>query len=292
MAPSWRGRARRGDARESPLTGRLAGEVALVTGAGRGFGRAIAERFASEGAAVALMARRSAEVEEVAAVISKRRGKAVALPGDVTKPADVERVVSETEERFGPVSLFVNNAGTPGPFGPIWEIDVTTWWASQAVHVLAPMLFLRRILPGMRERDKGRIIVISAFAARLVTPALSAYSTGKVAQNKIVAEAAAELADTAVKIFAIHPGVAFTDLGRETVNSPEAQKWLPGMVRYIANLETAEDADVTLARCAELCTKLAEGRYDALTGRYVEVAEDIDALAAEAERAAREKGEE
>src|SRR5262245_52740529 len=151
------------------------------------------------------MARGEDEIMEAALAIAARGGRAVAVRGDVTVAADVDRCVAAAEEALGPLTLFVNNAGTPGPFGPIWEIDVADWWKSQEVHVLAPMLFLRRLLPGMVERNRGRIIVVSALASRVIVPALSAYATGKIAQNKIVEEAAAELKDKAVKIFAINP---------------------------------------------------------------------------------------
>ncbi len=157
----------------------LNGEVALVTGGGTGFGEAIARRFAEEGAAVAITSRSPAQLKIVASSIERAGGRALAVAGDVTVAADVERVVSEVEAKFGPVSLFVNNAGVPGPFGPIWELDVEEWWRSQHVHQLAPMLYLRRILPGMVARDRGRIVVVSALASRLVAPYLSAIAPAR-----------------------------------------------------------------------------------------------------------------
>jgi len=257
----------------------LKGQVALVTGAGRGFGRAIAERFAREGAAVALMSRNQAQLDEVAAAIEADGGRAIAVTGDVTDAADVDRVVSTVEQRLGPVSLFVNNAGVPGPFGPIWEVDVERWWAAQQVHIRAPMLFLRRILPGMVERDQGRIIIVSALASRMVAPHLSAYCTGKIAQNRIVAEAAAELKGKAVKIFAIDPGFVFTELARETMTSPDAQRWLPQMVERLHEREAGGGGgNEDLERCAQRCFDLASGRYDGLSGRYMELPDDLEAM--------------
>ncbi|HWW63852.1 MAG TPA: SDR family oxidoreductase [Sphingomonadaceae bacterium] len=264
--------------------GSLDGEIALVTGAGRGFGRAIATRLAAEGAAVAIMARNKAEIDEVAAGIEADGGKAIAIVGDVTDAADVDRAVTAVERRFGPLSLFVNNAGLGGPYGPMWEVDVERWWAAQAVHIRAPMLFLRRILPGMVERDKGRIIIVSAVASRLVAPHLSAYCTGKIAQTRIVAEAAAELKDKAVKIFAIDPGFVFTDLARETMMAPEARQWLPDMVGRLETMADKPDNDADLGRCAQRCVDLFSGRFDALSGRYMELPDDLDAMVREAEQ--------
>ncbi|MDB5662518.1 MAG: putative oxidoreductase [Sphingomonas bacterium] len=260
------------------------GEVALVTGAGRGFGKAIAQRFAAEGAAVAVLSRSASQLDSVVAEIEAAGGKAIAVAADVTSPADVDRAVSAVEARLGPITIFVNNAGVAGPYGPLWEVDVEEWWQAQAVHIRAPMLFLNRILPGMIERDKGRAIVVSAIASRLVAPYLNAYCTGKIAQNRIVAEAAAELKDTAVKAFAIDPGFVFTALANDTMTSPAARKWLPGMVGRLEERQAlGDEATGDLNRCAQRCVDLASGRYDALSGRYTELPDDLDAMVREAQ---------
>ncbi|BAK68482.1 putative oxidoreductase [Sphingobium sp. SYK-6] len=258
----------------------LAGEIAIVTGAGRGFGRAIAERLASEGAAVALIARNKAQLDEAVAGIRQAGGEAIALCADVTDPADVDRAVSQVEAELGAPTILINNAGVPGPIGPIWELDMDAWWAAQQVHIRAPMLFLRRLLPSMVERDRGRIVIVSAIAARKVAPYLSAYCTGKIAQNRIVEEAAAELADTGVKIFAIDPGFVFTSLARDTMNAPAAQKWLPGMVARLKEVSDGSETAAGLARCAQRCLDLVSGRYDSLSGRYLEIPDDLDAIVA------------
>ena len=255
----------------------MSDEVVLITGGGRGFGEAIARRFASEGAAVAVLSRNRAQLDDVVARIEADGGRAFAVTADVTAPDEVDRAVGEVEAALGPITVFINNAGVPGPFGPLWEVDVDEWWGSQQVHIRAPMLFLHRILPGMIARNRGRAVIVSAIASRMVAPYLSAYCTGKIAQNRIVAEAAAELKDSAVKIFAIDPGFVFTALANETMTSPDAKKWLPGMVgRLEAASEKADDGD--LERCAQRCVDLASGRYDALSGAYMELPDDLDAM--------------
>lgn len=260
------------------MSGQLTGQVAVVTGAGRGFGRAIAERFAREGAAVAVTSRTRAELDRVADAIRTAGGRALAIPGDVTEPRDVDRVVSETERKLGPVSLLVSNAGVPGPFGPIWTVDPEAWWRAQQVHIRAPFLYLNRVLRGMAERRAGRIIIVSALASRVVAPYLSAYCTGKIAQTRITAQAAAETRELGVSVFAIDPGFVFTGIAEETMNSPDAQRWLPGMVERIRARRDSPDRDADLARCSERCLALASGRYDALSGRYMELDDDIDAM--------------
>ena len=101
--------------------------AAIVTGAGRGFGKAIAMRLAREGFSVALTARSEAQLAEVATEINDAGGRAVALVGDVTDRAAVTRVVGEAERQLGAITLLVNNAGVPGPFGPLWSIDPDEW---------------------------------------------------------------------------------------------------------------------------------------------------------------------
>jgi NAD(P)-dependent dehydrogenase (short-subunit alcohol dehydrogenase family) len=262
--------------------GHLDGQVALVTGAGRGFGRAIAERLADAGAAVALLSRSLPELDQVAQAIRDTGGHAVGVRCDVTDPASIAHAVSKVEEVLGPVDLLVNNAGVPGPFGPIWQVDPDDWWRAQAIHIRAPMLFLHHVLPGMVARDRGRAICVSAKAARIVAPYMSAYCTGKIAQNRVVAEAAAELTDSKVAVFAIDPGFVFTELARETLEDAAAQKYLAGMMGRLRERQDDPGAEDDLARCAQRVLDLASGRYDALTGGYFELSDDLDVRLAEA----------
>jgi NAD(P)-dependent dehydrogenase (short-subunit alcohol dehydrogenase family) len=258
-------------------SGLLARQVAIVTGAGRGFGRAIAMRLAAEGAAVALTARTRAQLDGVVEEIERAGGRALAVTADVTNREDVARVVRETREAFGPVSLLVNNAGVPDPFGPLWTVDPERWWDAQAVHIRAPLLFLREVLPSMVEARAGRVIIVSAVGSRVVAPNLSAYCVGKAAQVRLTQLVAAETKDHGVSVFAIDPGFVFTALAEQTMSSPDAQRWLPGMVGRLRARKDAPDGDRDLARCAQRCVDLASGRYDALSGHYMELDDDLDA---------------
>jgi NAD(P)-dependent dehydrogenase (short-subunit alcohol dehydrogenase family) len=262
------------------MAGKLEGQSALVTGAGRGFGKAIALRLAAEGAAVALVSRSQGQLDQVAAQIRAAGGRAEPIPADVTDRAAVGAAVHAAEAKLGPLDLLVNNAGVPGPFGPLWELDPDRWWAAQAVHIKAPVLFLRAVLPGMIARGSGRIIIVSALAARMAAAYMSAYCTGKIAQSRLVEEVALEAKEHGVRAFAIDPGFVFTGIAEETMNDPDAQKWLPFMVERLkaASQQTGSDGD--LVRCAQRCVDLASGRYDGLSGRYMELADDLDAMLA------------
>lgn len=269
------------------MASKLKGQVAIVTGAGRGFGRVIAARLAREGAAVTVTARTRAQLEETVEQIVAAGGRAHAVVSDVTNREQVEAVVTETRERFGPVTLLVNNAGVPEPFGPIWTVDPDKWWDAQAVHIRAPLLFLRAVLPAMVAAKSGRAIIVSAVAAHRTAPGLSAYCVGKTAQARMAQLVASETREHGVSLFAIDPGFVFTALAEQTMTSPDAQRWLPGMVQRLKERKSAPDGDRDLARCAQRCVDLASGRYDALSGQYMELDDDLDAWLAGRPPAAR-----
>lgn len=266
---------------------KLAGQVAFVTGAGRGFGRAIAERLAAEGAAVALAARSADQLGEVADAIRARGGTAHAVTCDVADAASIASALRTAEDALGPVDLLVSNAGVPGPFGPLWEVDPQDWWRAQEVHIRAPFLLMQGVLPGMIARGRGRVICVSAKAARIVAPYLSAYCTGKIAQNRLVAEAAAELAGTGVSTFAIDPGFVPTQLARDTIDDAAAQRYLGGMVERLKERCDDPAASGDLDRCARRCVDLASGAYDELSGGYYELPDDLDAALEQVRAASR-----
>jgi NAD(P)-dependent dehydrogenase (short-subunit alcohol dehydrogenase family) len=225
---------------------------------------------------VGLLARSLGQLLEVADEIREKGGEALAVECDLTDPEAIGKAAGIVEDKLGPIDILVSNAGVPGPFGPIWLVDPDEWWRAQKLHIRAPMLLMHRVLPGMIERKKGRVICVSAIASRLVAPNLSAYCTGKIAQNRLVAEAAAELKSTGVAVFAIDPGFVFTQLARETMESAEAQKYLGGMVERLRAAEDDPAAQKDLARCAQRCLDLASGKYDALSGNYYELPDDLD----------------
>src|ERR1700728_5027445 len=195
------------------MRGLLAGQIALITGAGRGIGKGIALRFAAEGAAIALTSRNKAQLGQVASEIESAGGRALAIAGDVTKRSDVERVIKTATEKLGPISLLVNNAGIAGPYGPIGVVDPDQWWAAQEVHLRAPLLFMSAVLPAMIERRSGRIVNISSPRSHMLTAHLSAYSLGKTAQNRLHELLAHEVKQYGVKTFAVDPGSILTEVG-------------------------------------------------------------------------------
>jgi NAD(P)-dependent dehydrogenase (short-subunit alcohol dehydrogenase family) len=257
----------------------LHGQVAIVTGAGRGFGRAIAERLVACGAAVCLIQRSQEELDEVAGLLPPDR--AITVAGDVTNQDDVRRVISETEARLGPISLLVSNAGMHGPLGPIWRVDPEEWWRTQEVHLRGAFLFVNAVMPTMVERKTGRMITIASNVGLKPSNNYSAYAVSKASQIRLMESVALEGREHNVAAFALAPGTAMTDLNLSVMRSPDAQRWMPNLVKHLERIEAESDAEAALARCADVCADLASGRYDVLSGQYLDVAWDLDAKARE-----------
>ena len=260
------------------MAGILAGQSAIVTGAGRGFGRAIALQLAKAGASVTVTSRTQKQLDETVRLIEVAGGKGFAVAGDATEGKAARNVAAAAADRFGPVSILVNNAGVPDPFGPVGEIDPDRWWAAQAIHVYAPLLFMNAVLPGMAGRRRGHIINVSAFGGTVVAPYLSAYCVGKAAQIRLTEHVAAEYKEQGVRAFAIDPGFVVTELAEETLASPDAQRWLPGMMERLKSRRQEPGAEQDLYRCGRRCVDLASGRYDALSGKYMALDDDLDEM--------------
>src|SRR5580765_3907979 len=144
----------------------LQGKVAVVTGGGRGIGRAIAKKFAAEGAAVLITSRTETELRAVAGEIESARGKAVWVTGDVSREADCAHIVGAAQDRLGAVNILVNNAGDYGPVKPVEEISTDEWDRVIAVHLRGAFLLTRLVLPGMYQRQSGAILNISSLSAK------------------------------------------------------------------------------------------------------------------------------
>ena len=268
------------------VAGQLAGEVGIVTGAGRGFGREIAKRLAREGAQVTLVSRNQVELHAVVQDIEAAGGQAFAATADVTDRAGVERAVAAAEAHFGPATLLVNNAGIDRPFGPIGTVDPDEWWASHAIHARGPLLFMGAVLPGMHRLGRGHIVNIASRGGIEVTPNMSAYGVGKATEIRLTEHVAAETRGTGIAAFSIEPGTAITSMGEGTLANPEAHRWIPGGIEFLTGVQAAhrdpKAREAVFRRCGDMVVGLLSGRYDALSGRYLDPGDDFDALLAEA----------
>jgi NAD(P)-dependent dehydrogenase (short-subunit alcohol dehydrogenase family) len=251
----------------------LEGQTALVTGGGRGLGRAIALHLARAGARIALVARTRVQLDESAAAIRHEGGHALAIVADVTDRDTIEAGVAEIERTLGPVSILVNNAGLARPFGPVGHVDPDDWWRSHAVHVRGTLLCMSAVLPGMRARRAGRIINIASKGGLVVAPNLSSYCVAKATVIRLTEHVDAESKADGVRAFVVQPGTIVTDMARDSINDLEARRWVPFLV---SDLEGVLDQDpaADLARLGGQIVALAAGHFDELAGAYLDLEEN------------------
>jgi NAD(P)-dependent dehydrogenase (short-subunit alcohol dehydrogenase family) len=224
---------------------------ALVTGGGRGIGAGIARALAADGWDVVVGARTRAEVEAVAGEIG-----AGWVEIDVADRSSVERSIAEA----GELDLLVANAGISEGLErrPSWTIDPDEWWHVYEVNVLGVHLCCRAVIPGMLERERGRIVITGSGAAYLPGASSTAYAPSKAAACRYGEMLANELADQ-IPVFFFSPGLVRTRLTAGAL--PDDAPWTPPEL------------------APELVRKLATGRYDALAGRYLHAEHDnVDEL--------------
>jgi 3-hydroxybutyrate dehydrogenase len=196
-------------------TMRLRDRVALITGGGRGIGRAIALAFAREGAQVALAARTTAQVEAVAAEARALGRKAMAVSCDVADRAQVEAAVRATAEALGPIQVLVNNAGIAAS-AKVTETDDALWEQHLRVNLTGAFYATRAVLPAMVATGWGRIVNIASTAARQGYPYVAAYVASKHGLLGLTRALAVEVVGAGVTVNAICPGFVATDLTWES----------------------------------------------------------------------------
>ena len=262
----------------------LKGQVAVVTGGGRGIGRAIAQALAAAGASVAVLARSADELAQTVKLIMSAGGLAHAFRIDVTESGAVQHTFVEIERTLGSVEVLVNNAATPGLFGPFWTTDVDEWWRAMDVNLRGQLLCTRAVLPEMIARRRGRIVNVASGAGAMAIPYLSGYVTSKTALVRFTECLATETREFGISVFAIQPGTVRTAMSEYSLNSEEGKKWLPWFRRIFD-----EGLDVPPQRPAQFVLELASGKADALSGRFLTVSDDLDAILKEVAEV--EKGE-
>ncbi|UCF89217.1 MAG: SDR family oxidoreductase [bacterium] len=193
----------------------LKGKVALITGGGRGLGRATAAAMAREGTSVAILSRTGSELEETASIVEKAGGKALVLPADVADERAVRKAVSRTVSELGALHLLVNCAAIVGPAAPVHEVDPDEWERTLAINLNGIRQVCQEAVPHMIEAGGGRIVNVTSGLADFVMPLFGAYSVSKAALNHMTRIMAEELRGFEIQVNGLDPGVMDTAMQEE-----------------------------------------------------------------------------
>ncbi|MBT6116857.1 MAG: SDR family NAD(P)-dependent oxidoreductase [Rhodospirillaceae bacterium] len=199
------------------MTGRLDGRIAVVTGASRGIGAAVAKRFAREGAHLVLIARTQGGLEEVDDAVRTEGGSAATLvPLDLRDFEALDRLGAALHERHGKLDVLVGNAGILGPLSPVGHIEPDSWQQVMDVNLTANWRLIRSLDPLLRQSDAGRAIFVSSGVAGFAKPYWGAYAASKAALEMMVKVYAAEVERiTPVRANILDPGVVRTAMRAE-----------------------------------------------------------------------------
>ncbi|HTZ35923.1 MAG TPA: SDR family oxidoreductase [Stellaceae bacterium] len=248
---------------------RLAGRVAIVTGASQGLGEAIAERFAAEGASLVLCARGAAALAGVAQRLAANAAagqRIVAHAADIGDPAQAEALARFALDAFGRIDILVNNAGVYGPMGLTHEVAWDEWVDALRINLLGLVAMCRAVTPAMIARRGGRIVNLSGGGATNPLPRLSSYAASKAAVVRFTETLALELAEHGITVNAIAPGALATRMTRQLLDAgPERV----GAALHRRIAQVAAEGGTPLRLGAELAVYLASDEAAAISGRLL-----------------------
>ena len=250
---------------------KLEGQVAVITGAGRGIGRAIALAYARESARLALAARSDSELEQTVAAVAELGGEAIAVRTDVTSQIATERLTRRVVRHFGRIDVLVNNAGISGPIGPLQDNDIAEWVDTINVNLTGTFLVCRAVIPVMLEQGGGKIINLSGAGAANAWSNMSAYCSSKVAVVRLTEVLAQELEGKGITVNALGPGSVHTTMW-DKMTEDAAQAGADFI--HELGLRVTSGGGASIDECAELAVWLASNESNGLTGRLISAATD------------------
>lgn len=201
---------------------KLKDKIALITGAGRGIGKAVALHYAREGAKLAICARTGSEIEETAREIEAAGAECLALACDVSQEEPVLKLIGDVEKRFGGIDVLINNAGVMTRPTPITELEVRKWDYTIAVNLRGPFLVTRAVLPIMTRQKSGSIINVSSSIGRSAYANFAAYAASKWGLEGLTQTVAAEVGGRNIRVNSVEPGYVATKLTGYSGSNPES----------------------------------------------------------------------
>lgn len=192
----------------------LDGKVAVITGSSRGIGRAIAETMSGLGAKVVISSRKAEACEEVAEAIRAKGGEAAVIPCNISHKDDVENLVAETEKQFGAPDILVCNAAVNPSYGPLGDLTDEAFDKIMGSNVKSNLWLCNRVIPAMKEKGGGAIVIISSIAGMRGNPVIGGYGISKAADFALARNLAVEHGPANVRVNCIAPGLVKTDFAR------------------------------------------------------------------------------
>lgn len=247
------------------MKGKLAGKAAIITGGGRGIGRAIALRFSREGAGVVLVSRTKSELKSTAAEIRNIGGIVRMVSADVTREKTARNAARICRKTFGKIDILVNAAGIVGPIGPLEDEKVSDWRKTLETNLTAAFLFMKAVLPSMKARRGGNIINLSGGGAASPRPMVAAYAASKAALVRLTETAAEETKPFNIRINAVAPGAVNTRMLDEMLNAGKKV----GKAEYLKLRDQKKSGGVSPDRAADLAVFLASDESKGLSGRMI-----------------------
>ena len=197
---------------------KLKGKVAIITGAGRGLGRASALEMAKEGAYLVILSRTLPEIEATSRMIEKVGGNALSLKADISRPTNVQEAVDKAQSHFGKIDILMNNAAIIGPIRPLYEIDEGEWNICMDINLKGYFLFSKAVIPHMINQHRGKIINLTSGLGVMAMSLFGGYSIAKAGVIHLTRILAVELKDYNIQVNGLDPGVMDTKMQEKLRN--------------------------------------------------------------------------